>query len=407
MPNDQNPSHGRRPNFHRGRRSNERRGTERRHPAAPAETSHRDHTDVEQIMRDIRARISTRHGIDLSPQQIQELAARRLEAILEPRHASPKLLEQMRRAAGEPIEVPEPSAGAELPFDEDALYESHRGFVRTLRRLLNPILKLFFNPAPIATALSAQAVRNNAAAQREAELHARQAEWNALHYEIVQRLVTELARTTLEMQTLTLRVEAQDAKLDFNERRVRAMESATPQHPSSRPVRAIEPVQPEAPNQNQLAPSLPAAPGDPAAGAGSDSSRRRRRRRRGRRSGTGPGDAAGAAAASAAPLENGDDGEEFDGPEGQDVTESPASDVVPDGIDTPALEPAHHFSLLQPAERYPSAEQPAPETHTPADRQPEMPAVAVEAAEPSSDSGRADDLAHELPVPDSRHEPDR
>ena len=31
--------------------------------------------DVEQIMRDIRSRISQRHGIELTTQQIEELAA--------------------------------------------------------------------------------------------------------------------------------------------------------------------------------------------------------------------------------------------------------------------------------------------------------------------------------------------
>ena len=226
MPNDQNPSHGRRTHYHRGRRGSERRATERRGGPAPAEQTNRDHVDVEQIMRDIRARISTRHGIDFTPQQIQELAARRLEAILEPRHVKPALLEQMRRAAGDPIEVPAPSSDVETPFEEASLYESHRGFVQTLRKLLNPILKLFFNPAPIAQALTAQTVRNNAAAQRESELYSKQAEWNALHFEIVQRLVTEIARTTLENQSLALRVEALDAKLDFSERRIRAMESA-------------------------------------------------------------------------------------------------------------------------------------------------------------------------------------
>jgi hypothetical protein len=245
-------------------------------------------------------------------------------------------------------------------------------------------------------------VRNNAAAQREAELYARQAEWNALHYEIVQRLVTELARTTLEMQTLTLRVEALDAKLDFNERRVRAMESAPQQHSSPRPARAVEFVTPEAAGQSQPAASAPVTTGEPAAVAGSDSSRRRRRRRRGRRSGTGPADATGAAV-STAPLDNGDEGDEFDGPEGQDVSESPAPDVAPDGVDTTALEPAHHFSLLQPTERYPSAENPTPTIDTPAARQQEMPAVAVDAAEPSVDAGAGADRS----VPDGRHEPDR
>ena len=52
-------------------------------------------------MRDIRARISQRSGIDLSNQQIQELAARRLEAILDPRALKPGLLDQLRRGAGD------------------------------------------------------------------------------------------------------------------------------------------------------------------------------------------------------------------------------------------------------------------------------------------------------------------
>src|SRR6478672_10321821 len=174
MPNDQNSSQGRRPHYHRGRRGGERRHNDRRTPPAAPEASPRDHVDVDQIMRDIRARISSRHGIDLSPAQIQELAARRLEAILEPRHVKPALLEQMRRAAGERIEVPTPAAAVVAPFDESQLYSSHRGFVQSLRRLLNPLLKLFINPAPIVLALNAQAAHSSAAAARESELYAQQ-----------------------------------------------------------------------------------------------------------------------------------------------------------------------------------------------------------------------------------------
>ena len=346
MPNDQNSSHGRRIHYHRGRRGSERRATERRGGPAPAEQTHRDHVDVDQIMRDIRARISTRHGIDFTPQQIQELAARRLEAILEPRHAKPALLEQMRRAAGEPIEMPAPSAEAESPFDEASLYESHRGFVRALRKLLNPILKIFFNPAPIAQALTAQTVRNNAAAQRESELYSKQAEWNALHFEIVQRLVTEIARTTLEMQSLVLRVEALDAKLDFSERRIRAMESA-PQ-PSRPLVRQNDAPPPDA---SPVSAAGPATPPPAAAGEnGGDGARRRRRRRRGRRSGP-PSDAA-AVAGGAPPAQDADTEAEGDELEAGDI-----GDIGPEpDSENTALEPAHHFSLLQPAERYPSAE---------------------------------------------------
>ena len=68
-----------------------------------------DQVDVEQIMRDIRARISQRHGIELSNQQIQELAARRLEAILDPRTIKPALLEQLRARRGDPAATPPPT----------------------------------------------------------------------------------------------------------------------------------------------------------------------------------------------------------------------------------------------------------------------------------------------------------
>jgi hypothetical protein len=345
MPNDQNSSHGRRIHYHRGRRGSERRATERRGGPPPAEQAHRDHVDVDQIMRDIRARISTRHGIDFTPQQIQELAARRLEAILEPRHAKPALLEQMRRAAGEPIDVPAPSADAESPFDEASLYESHRGFVRALRKLLNPILKLFFNPAPIAQALTAQTLRNNAAAQRESELYSRQAEWNALHFEIVQRLVTEIARTTLEMQSLVLRVEALDARHDFNERRIRAMDAA-PQ-PSRPPVRQNDAPSPDAAPVSSAGASPPPTAGE----NGGDGARRRRRRRRGRRSG-------GASPESAVAPGGAPPGPDPDTDvEGEELEAGDIGDIGPEpDVENTALEPAHHFSLLQPAERYPSAE---------------------------------------------------
>src|SRR5262245_7859917 len=135
MPNDHSPSQGRRPHYHRGGRAQARRAPDRASPPTPRGQSARAHRDVEQIMRDIRSRISSRHGIDLTSQQSHELAARRLEAILEPRHVSPSLMEQMRRAAGEAIEVPAPATDAPAAaFDESSLYASPRRFLSLLRR---------------------------------------------------------------------------------------------------------------------------------------------------------------------------------------------------------------------------------------------------------------------------------
>jgi hypothetical protein len=230
-------------------------------------------------MRDIRSRIAKRHGIDLTPEQIHELAARRLEAILEPRHVSPPLLEQMRRAAGQPIEVPPPPVEAPADFDEAALYASHRGFLRAMRRLLNPILKLFINPKPLVDGLRDQARRRNEAAAREAEFYGRQTEWNALHFEIVQRLVTEVARATIEMQSLALRVESLSAKVDFNERRVRSLEGAgAPTRPGPRPAESTSEPARTITSTSDAAPA-PSSSSDPS----SDGQRRRRRRRRGGR----------------------------------------------------------------------------------------------------------------------------
>jgi hypothetical protein len=211
---------------------------------------------------------------------------------------------------------------------------------------LNPILKLFFNPAPIARALSAQAAHSNAAAAREAELYTRQAEWNALQYEIVQRLVTELARATLETQNVSLRMESLDAKLDFNERRVRAMELAA----HNRPVSRTSESTPATEGAPAAAGPTPALNGE----AGTDGARRRRRRRRGRRSGVGGQEGAGSPIspdATAVDVDNDNDADED-----ELAAEPPAPVRTSDPGGSAALEPAHHFSLLQPEERYPSGE---------------------------------------------------
>lgn len=271
MPTDQNPQ-PRRPHFYRGRRGADRRGPERRASQQPAQSGGREAVDVEQIMREIRAHIAERRGIELTPQQIQELAARRLEAILDPRTLKPELLEQLRRSAGTPIEVPEPAAAPSYVFEDTTLYDSHRALVRVIRRLLNPILKLFLNPNPLIRALNIQARLNGELLARQAERERRQAEWNALQYELLQRLVTEVARASLEVQSLAGRVESIAAKLDFNERRVRTLENIV--HQGRIPARAAEAVVPAAAGE-----AAAAAPQEGAAEGG----RRKRRRRRGRR----------------------------------------------------------------------------------------------------------------------------
>jgi hypothetical protein len=299
MPMDHNQ--GRRGHFHRGgRRGPDRRGPERRQGPPPDQgnrAERNDRVDVEQIMREIRARIAQRSGVDLSNQQIQELAARRLDAILDPRGLKPELLDQLRRTAGERIvsvDAAAPSAAQSYPFDEATLYDSPNGFLRLLRKLFNPLLRLLFNPTPIAHALAQQSRLNTELLQRDAERDRRQAEWNALHYEILHRLALEVSRASVESQNLSMRVESLSTKVDFNERRVRSMEGA--QARPSRPQEA-----PQVAPQTAAAPSVPATDAVPQPSEGQpsgDAPRRRRRRRRGRR-GPGAGAPADAAAATA------------------------------------------------------------------------------------------------------------
>ena len=286
-------------------------------------------------MREIRSRVSQRHGIDLTPQQIQELAARRLEAVLDPRSLNPTLFDQLRKSASAAPEPTAPAGEGELAITEDAIYEGS-GAVRFFRRLLNPLLKLLFNPAPLIAALQTQSRLNREAAARAAERERRQTEWNALHYQVLQRLVTEVSRNSLEVQALMSRVEALAGRVDFNDRRVRALESApaptrnqrphdVPQQPAPTPVESVAGESP--PSQ---ATASGAQSGQP------DGQRRRRRRRRGRRGSTAgaeTGGGAGAAVLTGLSPDNGadeeDDEEIQDGAESADPARSDAPHASP------------------------------------------------------------------------------
>ena len=374
---------GRRGHFHRGgRRGPDRRGPERRQGPPPDQgnrAERNDRVDVEQIMREIRARIAQRSGVDLSNQQIQELAARRLEAILDPRGLKPELLDQLRRTAGErtvSVDAAAPSAAQSYPFDEATLYDSPNGFLRLLRKLFNPLLRLLFNPTPIAHALAQQSRLNAELLQREAERDRRQAEWNALHYELLHRLALEGSRASVESQNLSMRVESLGTKVDFNERRVRSMEGAQarpsrPQEAPSRPQESPQPAQQPAASSAAATDAVPQPSEGQPPGEGP---RRRRRRRRGRR-GPGAGAPADAAAANAggtttasvADVEESD----ADGDEGFEEEPAAASGSVDEGP-PPRSEPVALDHRLPAVTEHREEPAPPPEpsradepTHTP------------------------------------------
>jgi hypothetical protein len=245
-----------------------------------------DSVNVEQIMEQIRARIREKRGADYTEQQIQELAAVKLEKFLDPRGVRSDLLEQFRRAQP-------PYSPPELPnfaFEDTTLFESHRGPLRLVRKLLKPLLKLFFNPNPLIQALNIQSRLNTMYAEREARREATRHVFDQLHYEVMHNLVVETTRLGIEVKNLTMRVESLTSRLEFNERRARALESVVVYKPSapdreeSTPVRDAGAAEAPAAGPRPEA-ARPHVPGGPPQAEGPGQRSRRRRRRRGRRGG--------------------------------------------------------------------------------------------------------------------------
>ncbi len=181
-----------------------------------------DSVNVEQIMEQIRSRIREKRGVDYTEEQIRELAAVKLQKFLDPRGVRSDLLEQFRKTQP-------PYTPPQLPnyaFEDNTLFDSHRGGLRFIRKLLNPILKLFFNPNPLIQALNIQSRVNTMLAEREARLEASRRSTESLYYELIHNLVVETTRLGIEMKNLSMRIESMSSRLEFNERRARALEGA-------------------------------------------------------------------------------------------------------------------------------------------------------------------------------------
>lgn len=217
-----------------------------------------DNVDVAQIMRQIRSRIREKRGVDYTEDEIRELAAVKLEQFLDPRGVRSDLLDQFRRSRAALPPAPN------FAFEDSTIFDSHRAVLRWIRNLFRPILKLFFNPNPLIQALHIQSELNTRNAKRE--------ELDALHYEVMHNLVLEMTRLGIEVKNLKMRVESMSSRLDFDERRARALEGVVMYRPG-----AVPPLQPPGGGETR-APSEAAEPSE---------RRSRRRRRRGRRR---PGD---------------------------------------------------------------------------------------------------------------------
>ena len=302
-----------------------------------------DNVDVKRIMEQIRARIKEKRGEDYTEEQIRELANVQLERFLDPGKVRSDLVEHYRRRQAEKLKLP-PTPDS-FDFDPDIIYRSSRGVAGKLlygvRKLLSPLLKLVFNVQPIVHALHVQREINLKQAEfidtisrlfdlSGSRLSARE-EIDALNYEIMNNLVVEMTRLSIEMKNHRMRVESIAGRLDFNERRARALEGAVQYRDDAR------------------APAETKADDDQTEGGEPRRRRRRRGRRRPSRTAAGGGEANGPA--NAAPADGAPAGtasaESSETPAGSPEPEPPADARAPES-EPPAAAPESSAPAAEP-----------------------------------------------------------
>jgi hypothetical protein len=322
-----------------------------------------DHIDVEQIMRQIRARIRDKRGADYTEAEIRELASVKLDRFLDPRAVRSDLLVHFKRQhQPAPLFLEREEWPALYAFDGELVYESSRGVVgrllRLIRRVLNPVMKLFINPGPVLHVLHLQGpinAKHKELFERISERLRTRDELDALNFEMFNNLVVEATRLGIEVKNLRMQVESLSTRLDFDERRARALEGVVQYRPGT-------PLAPPAPAESEEE--------GPADSPGEGRGPRRRRRRRGRRRGTGPegGPAADRPADAEPGAEAGDRGdtdvESGEPPldedeDGDDMDSTPvAEDTAPAAGEDQAARPEPESPRDEPEPGAPSADTP-------------------------------------------------
>jgi hypothetical protein len=180
-----------------------------------------DSIDADALLARVEERLREKRGADYTEAQVRELASVKLETFLDPRAVRSDLLQQFRKGRRTLPPTPHP----------DALFAAERPFVRRMRRLLRPVLRLFFNPDPLTDAM--------------AWLHQTSTDMpGELYYELLHNLVVELTRTSIEVKNLRMRVDSLTGRLDVSERRARALESVVEYREGATPSEASSPEGP-------------------------------------------------------------------------------------------------------------------------------------------------------------------
>jgi hypothetical protein len=253
-----------------------------------------DHIDVEQIMRQIRARIRDKRGADYTEAEIRELASVKLDKFLDPRAVRSNLLQHYRsERQPAPLITPDEAHPPLWDFNPQSVYASDRGaagkILTIIRKILKPFSKLLFHVDTLWDVLTKQSVINRQHTALFQRVHQRlitRDELDALNFEMFNNLVVEITRLGIENKNLRMQVESFGTRLDFDERRARALEGVVqyrPGAPVARPQQPALPPSEEGGDEDE---------GGESGEGGETRSARRRRRRRGRRRGGEGGDQA-------------------------------------------------------------------------------------------------------------------
>jgi len=156
--------------------------------------------DVEAIMANIRRKIEEKRKGFYTEDEVREIAEMKLDAVLDANEFNSDFV-ALFRARDERWNY---------RFDPETIYASSHagggGLIRATRRLLNPLLKLFFNPNPIISALS------------------RQADLNRYYVLLLHNMAQELTRSNLELTNLKARLRTLGIRVDFQTKREKTME---------------------------------------------------------------------------------------------------------------------------------------------------------------------------------------
>jgi hypothetical protein len=157
--------------------------------------------DVDEIMRLIRKRIEEKKQGLYTEEEVREIAEHRLDAVLDAHDFKSDFIADFR----------EKPTRWNFRFEADTIYRSSRGALgralESLRGILRPLQKLFWNPNPMISALS------------------RQSDLNKYYVHLLHNLALEVTRLNLEVQELKNRNLQLQGRLEFQARREKALES--------------------------------------------------------------------------------------------------------------------------------------------------------------------------------------